>query len=1460
MAWTERQLNAIEKRNTNLLVSAAAGSGKTSVLVERIKGLLTGDGIGIDRMLIVTFTNAASSEMKERIYGMLKDAANSSELDSEKRSFFRHQMNMIGSASICTFDKLAIKIAKKYYHVIGIKPDLGICQGPIQSMLRSEAMNQLFNTLLERRDPDFIWFLDCYSSVKSDSEARSMISDFQVFLQSLPDPGAFLNGIEDGSLFNTERYLEYAKEIALDRLRTALDAFLHARDVLVHEGINKAAFLIDEDIALLTDIFNEYSASGSYEIPSALKAGLTFKRMSVAKDEKTSWDFIKDEFNAIRDGGKKYAKEAAAFISSVTEEALETEKEKLKRPLGLLCRYTREFDRIYCERKAGRGIADFSDIQHYALKILENKEVADELRNEYQCIFIDEYQDSNIIQETLIGRIARENNVFMVGDVKQSIYKFRLAEPELFIDKYDSIKSGKLPMSEVIDLNSNFRSKSGVIEYINGLFEKLMNRESCGIEYDDDAKLYEGSPYEGEGIYTPKLYLVDRKSENPDIDEEIDELGSDELEALNAVRLIKEYHGKVIYDSKKGCCRSIRYSDMAILLRAAKGHGEVYYDTLAKAGIPVYLDRGEGYFDALEIQVFLNLLKIIDNRKRDIPLLSVLRFPSFGFSARELADIRIFSGKDCSYSDAFGNYAAHGSDEILKGKCKDFEERLKRWRLEASYMPLGDFLWKLLSETGVAYFAAAVNGGSQREANLRALADKAQSYESEFSGGLYGFISYIEAINSRGGKVDIGQVKILSDNDDVVRIMTIHKSKGLEFPFVLVAGLGHRLKAVTSLSRVLMHKQFGLSMRLVNPKTGKYAEPQSYKLIASRQDDEEMAESIRLLYVAMTRAKDVLLLSGTAGDASAFLSKAALDSAQSGGCKSYLEMLVKALGRGKVDIVSRDVLSSDPSNSHKEFTELGSVLSKGFDGVSEGIYSEIERRMGYDYAPVGGENEKRKYSVSQIAEEARGEVSTRVLATEDKEEAVTEEMLLKGAAKGTAYHTVMEHISFNQEDKSAEKIAEFIDTLKEKRILTESEASSVDPERIRAFFESDLGRRACRSDELHKEAPFVLRHNHRGRDVLVQGVIDCYFREGNEYVLLDYKSNYIDKSNIELELKRMEDTYIPQLALYREALETIKGIKVKEAALYLFSADKELKLKMPETDMHLHTIYSDGQDSPEEMVDRAKSLGYKTIAITDHDGAGGVKAAVSYGRKNGIKVIPGIELSAEMSTTLGEYPENRYFMHILGYGIDVDYKPLADKLERVLEKRAFRNNQIIEAFKARGIEITQQELAENTPNLFIGKVSFARVLQRRGYVASIDEAFKSADYLGRPEIKSIRKDKISADEAIELIHGAGGKVFFAHPYQLSYVNKKDDSEEIFLRKLKLMLYKFREMGLDGIECGYPTHTKEQMQYVLGIADELGLLCSRGSDDHGAGVRALKEMGEMQAEISPERLNYIGKLW
>lgn len=1134
MKWTEKQRQAIETRNSNILVAAAAGSGKTAVLVERIKRLILEDGVPIDRMLVVTFTNAAASEMKEKIRNAIYK-----EIDEnpENGPALREQLNLLGRANISTFHSFALEVIRTFFYSRDIEPNFAICDDSQRTILKEEAMDSLMEDFFEEGTDEFYTFLNKYSSGRNQRKVRNIIDNTYNSLQALPYPWEWLDENIEELKRTPEEFRGSRLEAMIDRLvmetaRKLLSLVKTREELLDDYGLDRLADKVHEkETEPLTTAFRVYEETGSAEsIRSAILAFQT-DRLMPKKEEKDTYAGCKERIQSL---GKQARESAAGIRDMLDPEELRNSILEINQTVpeaDTLRKLLVGFDKRFKTAKAEKNLVDFNDIEHFALSILENEEVCDYYREKFDYIFIDEYQDTNVLQEEIISRVKRENNLFMVGDIKQSIYKFRLAEPEIFQRKYDEYARSE--DSVKIDLNQNFRSKSKILEGINGIFEEIMDG------YDDDARLYPGVSYNGPYNLEPETVIIDT-GDMEGADPEIMELKATEMEALQVCRIIRENLGRPFYDHKADVTRPLEKRDIVILMRGVRNYASTFYSVLKDSGIDAFVDDSDGYFDTMEINVFLNLLSIIDNRLQDVPLISALHSEIFGFSAGELGRVRA-QFRDGSYAEAFMAYAREGSSRGLREKCAAALSKLTEWKSLSGTMPLGQFLWKLLTDTGYYMQMGTMPGGAQRQANLRVLVDKAEGFTGDRQVSLYGFIRYIETVKAK--KVAVGQVKLLGEQDDLVRIMTIHKSKGLEFPMVIVCGMGRNLTYSKNEAGVSLHKDVGLGLTLVNYEEKWLKKTLVQQLIARRVKQEEVQEEKRILYVAMTRAKDILYLVGTTRDGSKF---ACDDGGYVPGDKSYLDMI--GFVRRKT------VMPASALEYNLEDNRLkGPVGRDVFDEKPDPAKrQEIERRLNFLYPYGEPANDKQKYSVSELNrhQDERTEVPLR------KPVFLEEERGFTAAEKGLIYHAVMEYADFSRaEGEGLAYIEEAVSEMVDKEILTQEEAGAVYLPNIAAFFRTAVGKRAAdafRNGALVKEKPFVLKLKRNGEDVLVQGIIDCFFEEEDGFVLVDYKTNWIDRSRPEEEeFGRLRNTYSEQLRIYKEAIEKAKGRPVSAAYLYL---------------------------------------------------------------------------------------------------------------------------------------------------------------------------------------------------------------------------------------------------------------------------------------------------------------------
>lgn len=1187
MKWTEKQAEAIELRNKNMLVAAAAGSGKTAVLVERIKQLIINEGVSVNEMLVVTFTNAAAAEMREKI---VQAVTTEIEKKSGDTVFLRRQLNVIYKANISTFHAFALEVIRRFFYIIGIDPNFKICDEAQQIILQANAMDNLFEEMFEADNVEFIEFLNNYASSKNENTVKEMILEVYKTIQSVPEPWEWLdsnvsNLNMDEEKFLNSKVLEEIKQYIEKELLYARVNYDKAVELFEDAGAVKFASKCKLDLASIDDVIDIFN-SGDLDKFAEAVGNISYARMVTTKDEKEAFDEVKDVAGVYRERCKDALKgiKQDYFIRPLTEQI--EDMNKVYPQAKTLAMLVSKFSEHYKEQKEEKKLIDFNDIEHYALKILKNEQAATEYREKFKYIFIDEYQDSNVIQDTLIAAIKREDNVFMVGDVKQSIYKFRLAEPELFMEKYENFKKDENKFDAKIDLNFNFRSKGNVIKAVNGIFSKLMEG------YDADAALYKGISYEGELDYPAEVHLVNQKiTEDMEVDEEIRELKSAEMEAFIAGKLIKESLGKIIFDVKKNIERPMTKQDIVILMRGQKNYADKFQQVLMQMDIPVHINDSDGYFDTLEIQIFLNLLRIIDNRRQDIPLISVLHSNIFGFTVEELAEIRS-NCKNTSYFEAFNIYAnkadeSNKNDDIVK-KCTDALEKLAEWKQISEFMPLDELIWKLLWDTDYYTFIGALPGGTQRQANLRALIDKAVQFQSSQMKGLFGFITYVDAIKDK--KVPMGQVTLVGENDDVVRIMTIHKSKGLEFPMVIVAGMGKRFNNANARKPVDLHKNIGLGLRYVDRQQHFYKKTLVQMAIDNKRKQEDMEEEVRILYVAFTRAQDKLVLLGSVKDLEKFReTKESLDEPDVYRASCYFDMIMPAISDSGISVHYHDAqeISFDNAQTNEGREQLRKLLNqmdanemgKDVNGASYAqLYAQIDRQLSFTYGYEYARLLKSKFSVSKLnkisdllSEEGMTPENYERLYYEssyDTALAVPQFIQDKKAAftaseRGTIMHSVLEHWDFKagydlcseESGKALEYVRDFVTDLENKQLLTAEEAEEArnHAKMIVTFQCSKLGKRLADADEIFKETPFNLMKKIKGEDIIVQGIIDCYFREGDKYVLLDYKTNKVNNPNDQDEITYLKETYREQIVLYREAIEAVKGIKVNDSYIYLMN-------------------------------------------------------------------------------------------------------------------------------------------------------------------------------------------------------------------------------------------------------------------------------------------------------------------
>lgn len=1213
--WTKEQSQTIEQRDKNILVSAAAGAGKTAVLVERIKKMVTEENVPVDSMLIVTFTNAAAAEMKEKIRKALSEKV--TEMPELQR-----QLDILPRASISTFHSFALDVIRHFFYKIDLDPDFSICDEAQSAVIREEAMDELFRRYYEEFSPDFERLLDWYGSERGDDGAKAIIRGLYVSLMAMPEPFKSLQKkieeltLDEEEFKKTDAY-GFMAEAVCETLKGVCADVRKMRDLLDEHGVSSLSNKLEARETFFEELLKSADDGDLTRVYESMDLEPNVRLVS-AKDEREAYEEIKGIVGKYNDRSKKKINDMkeSFFAESLPDMLLSLQK---THPIaGTIQRMLTDFDTLFSEKKREKKVMDFSDIEHFCFDILKEEDVAEYYRNRFEYIFIDEYQDTNVIQEAIVARVARDNNLFMVGDIKQSIYKFRLAEPEIFKGKYDKYADGTDEKSVKIDLNKNFRSDPAILDWVNERFKGIMD------DYTEEAYLYPGNRRRGERSFPPEVRLIDM-AEREDAGEALKELKAGEAEALEVCRIIGENAGKeyevveTVDGEEVRTRKKINFRDIVVLMRAVSGNAQVYAEAMKKFGIPCYVDDSKGYFDTIEVEVFMNLLRLMDNRYRDSELISVLRSEILGFTTDELAELRN-RHRNGSFAEAFiaeaNEYESGSSAEKemhasqnpreTGGGRQDIDEssgrdsiasktafamrKFNTWKSWALSLPLSDFVWKLLIDTGYYLAAGAMPAGVQRQANLRALCDKSRKFEENGQSSLYGFIRYVENIDKND--IRTGQVKLLGENDDVVRIMTIHKSKGLEFPVVICAGMGKKLMYSTTKSKVAFHKDIGLGMVIENPEAGTEKKSLIYDIILKKIHREEVEENIRVLYVAFTRAKEKLYLTGTVKDAEKYIESEELNTSGDTTCLSLLGEIpdVKIVeagslvgksaeqNKGTLEESETRERTDEESETRERTDEKAETRERtGYDagpggGTSQAL--EIDRRLGFTYPHAEAQEIRSKYSVSSLNRKAH------TPASGSNCEKVAEigfdfslpvpgffqgNTGLSAAERGTVYHRIMEKLDFTYAEADGKEYIEHrIAELVEKKILTENEASSVDVECINGFFRSESGIRAVRAARkglLVKEQPFNLMSERGGERIIIQGIIDCYFREGDEIVLLDYKTNRIDPlKSFDEESERLSGLYGEQMHLYKTALEEATNLKVKNTYLYLMSVGKALEL------------------------------------------------------------------------------------------------------------------------------------------------------------------------------------------------------------------------------------------------------------------------------------------------------------
>ena len=1257
MKFTPEQQRVIELHNSNILVSAAAGSGKTAVLVERIIRMIC-DGehpADIDRLLIVTFTNAAAAEMRERIA-----AGITARLETDPgNEHIQKQSALLHNAQITTIDSFSLFLIRNHFNEIGLDPDFRVADEGEIKLLQQEVLAQLLEDayagqFVPEAPEQFHACVEYFCPGGRESVLEQHILNLSRYAGSFPWPAEWLEKRKNDYAAGDMEALvhsDYGQYLTERVNRTVEGCLEKLREVKRLCELPDGPYMYGELTEAEIEQLERLTSCKDLEEQAAKVPTVTFGRLPSKKDD--SVDPAKRELaKAIRNSVKDTLSDLSeSYFKTPLELAVEQGK-ACREPLRILLDLVLEFDRRLLAAKQERHLIDFSDMEHYALQILLKREkveesggtgtdrtetkyrivpsdVAMEYRQYFQEILIDEYQDSNLVQEYLLSAISGEEegryNRFMVGDVKQSIYKFRLARPELFLEKYDTYQeTGDLCR---IDLAKNFRSRIQVVDAVNDVFSRIMRREIGSIAYDDKAALYPGAGYpaQEDPAYGSELLLI-RKPEKGEREESgigeqhaegagvlVDYDNVRQLEALAIAAHIKQLKGSLkVMEKSTGELRPVRYSDMVILLRTTSGWDEEFKKILEQQGIPVYITSKTGYFGALEVQELLQFLRVLDNPRQDIPLFGVMQSVFGGFTQEEIAQIRSggegHSRKRMTLYEALKEVAQSGrtEDTELSIKANDFLQRIDHYRNLTPYTSIRDLLQRILDDHDYLNYVTALPTGSKRRANVEMLLTKASAFEKTSYFGLFHFIRYMEQLEKYD--VDYGEADTLDENADVVRIMSIHKSKGLEFPVVFVSGLSKRFNMQDANQSLIVDMDLGVavdyvdSVRRIKNKTLRRA------VLSAKMKEDNLAEELRVFYVALTRAREKLILTAVLDKADEKWELAQmtgqerltyLDFCEAG---SYMDFLLPILPKTGIavktlrteDLAAEELGEQLRMGDRREQLRLiacGETPLTGDPEENERKLMHLRERFAYQYPHPGLQKLYTKTTVSELKIAAMAEKDEAAFHTFEEKEVVPyipgfrrEQEKVSGAVRGNAFHRVMELLDFMyvfvesglfekcpgdyetyrkrlDAERLKNRLEEFLQRETISLRLTEEYAKAVSLPKILNFLEQELAYRMWRAQEqglLYREQPFVLGIDAKrldpdlpeGEKVLIQGIIDVFFIEDGEIVLLDYKTDVIDS------LKALWNRYNVQIQYYEEALTKLMQMPVKERILYSFYLEK----------------------------------------------------------------------------------------------------------------------------------------------------------------------------------------------------------------------------------------------------------------------------------------------------------------
>ena len=1219
--WTKEQSEVISHRKGNLLVSAAAGSGKTAVLVEHVIDRLLDKEhpISLSSVVLMTFTEAAASEMKERIKARLKEA-----FLENRDPHIEREIAELPNANISTIDAFCKRLIEENYTSLGIEPNFRIGEKNELALLKEDIVEELLEEEYGKKEESFLSFVDRYSTGKQDKGIQEIIVKLYYLAVASPFPEKYLKALSENS---SSAWKNYLLESIRKRVEEAIEMLTEAIRICTEEG-GPSEYLatVEEDYQSLLRVKAGAILRRTIEEIQAI----SFSRIKNSKAERK--EEVKGRRNAVKALVQKWQKNYILIPEEIEKKA-ETEGKTL---LQEAIRLTLLFYARYQKEKLERNILDFSDLEHFALKLLYTEKdgvlhfstLADELAQEYTEILVDEYQDSNMVQEYLVSALSKERfsegNVFQVGDVKQSIYRFRMARPELFLRKYYDESYPK------IFLQKNFRSLKGVIDAVNACFFRIMKKELGGIEYDRDSSLFQGREEKEETDSKTELLLLEKeekkgeqtgeekakgkKEENSE--EKRGEAGLEkesdlQLECRMIASRVRELHKK-----------NIQYKDMVILLRSPKKVAKEMVDIFSEEGIPSFAVSSDGYYSQVEVETILAMLSVIDNPKQDIPLAAVLHSPMFHFTDEELCSLKLAYGSLtealCMSAEAIsdGNFSSENQcsgntrsetisgenlcsekenplqvqpplDQALFKKWKDFCTKLERYRKLSRNLRVHELLTLLYEETSYYLYASALPMGEKRRANLDQLIEDALQFEKGSFSGLFNFIRYIEKAKQK--EYDEGEANIYSEKDDLLRIMSIHQSKGLQFKVVFLSSLQKNFNKQDLRESILLDEELGMASPYLDQETRiKYPSLQ-LSAIKEKMEEENQAEELRLLYVAMTRAEEKLIMTGVVKNLASYMEKHPVNEdikiEDIRGAKSYLDFIMLAFSRSFTESLENPLVKlctfTREALSEKKEEEEGEKFS-----VRDALYSylaekcekteeeeEWDKDFSYRYDHEESTHLYPKYAVSLLKKQAieavkeqgdkEGETGGESKGLSEAEKSGKNEQVHErnaekrekglGAKIGDSFHHALALFDYN---KGLEQLP---------AILGEEELSLLNKEQFQTFLSSSLGecfKKAFQEKRLFREMHFMRALPFRALfpdrkeedEVLLQGIIDAFIVEDDGIILVDYKTDRVREG------EELRERYRKQIMLYSDALEAILGKRVKRRVLYSFYLAKEVEI------------------------------------------------------------------------------------------------------------------------------------------------------------------------------------------------------------------------------------------------------------------------------------------------------------